>query len=593
MRKIIAGLMLVLMATILVACAPKTFTVTFDTNGGANVTEREVENGSVVTQPTDPTQDGYVFAGWYTDSALTQAFDFASEITEDITLYAKWTELAVGTFLVTFDANGGSYVNSIVVNEGNVVPAPANPTRDGYNFVAWNLGEAAYDFETAVTANITLVAEWVIVTPGITDTEIIVGNTAATSGYFAGVGIPFNMAMQVVFDIYNDTHEGRDIRFVHYDDGFDGEQGLAYTKTLVEQDEVFALVGHFGTNTVNATMDYLLETGVPMIYGVTGVNSLFFEDVPGNNILSVQPIYRTEGRMMVARALNESLFGATEDQPLGESDPIVVLYSDDDAGQSIKLGIQDEVNGEGISSRVTYLPFSASTAAAVAQVALNANPGVILMSANQAPATAMATALRVLGSEVPVLSSYVNAASVFTPAMADANTPLPYAVYANAWVDIADAAGLAPTEAQVGTATLIGWNELETDAMYGFGYDYLAGFTQEYWEGFVYDMNTSDIVEGSTAARSLWANAYAMAGYVAAKTFVEILERVDLDTVTWESFIAAAESAPIDLPMAGTMDWSNGNRTGLDVLALNKLNYGTTISFVKVRPLESIDQVKE
>jgi len=50
-------------------------------------------------------------------------------------------------------------------------------------------------------------------TQGITDTEIIIGNTAATSGLFAGVGVPFNLAMQVVFDDYNATHEGRDINF--------------------------------------------------------------------------------------------------------------------------------------------------------------------------------------------------------------------------------------------------------------------------------------------------------------------------------------------------------------------------------------------
>ncbi|HPG43553.1 MAG TPA: ABC transporter substrate-binding protein, partial [Acholeplasmataceae bacterium] len=190
-------------------------------------------------------------------------------------------------------------------------------------------------------------------TQGIDDEFIYVGNTAATTGNFAGVGVPFNLAMQVVFDEYNATHDGRDIKFIHYDDQFNGETGLTLTKKLVEEDKVFALVGHFGTNTVNYTMDYLLETGIPMVYGVTGVNSLYFEDVPGNNILSVQPIYRTEGRMMVARALHESLFGAEGNAKLGATDKIVVLYSDDDAGQSIKLGIQDEVAAQNVGSRVT------------------------------------------------------------------------------------------------------------------------------------------------------------------------------------------------------------------------------------------------
>ncbi|BCR36012.1 ABC transporter substrate-binding protein [Mariniplasma anaerobium] len=422
-------------------------------------------------------------------------------------------------------------------------------------------------------------------TPGITETEIIVGNTAATSGVFAGVGVPFNLAMQVVFDEYNATHDGRDINFIHYDDGFDGAQGLAYTKKLVEEDNVFALVGHFGTNTVNSTMDYLLESGIPMVYGVTGVNSLFYENQPGNNILSVQPIYRTEGRMMVARALNESIFGAAGDAKLAADDKIVVLYSDDDAGQSIKVGIADEVASAEVADRVTYLPFSASTASAVASVALDLDPAVFLFSANQAPATAMATALRVAESTVPVLSSYVNSAGVFAPAMADATTPLPFEVYANAWVDISEAGAPAPTAAQIGgDGTLAGWAFPD--------FAYLANFTATYWDTFVHDMNSSDRTDGDTAAKDLWANAYAIAGYIAAQTFVTLLERVDLDTVTWESFIAAAEESPLSLPMSGTVNWADGNRTGLSMLALNKLVYAPTTSFTKIIGLEAIETVR-
>ncbi|MDD3067561.1 MAG: ABC transporter substrate-binding protein [Acholeplasmataceae bacterium] len=420
---------------------------------------------------------------------------------------------------------------------------------------------------------------------GIDEEFIYVGNTAATSGAFAGVGVPFNLAMQVVFDEYNATHEGPDIKFIHYDDGFNGETGLALTKKLVEEDKVFALVGHFGTNTVNATMDYLLESGIPMIYGVTGVNSLFFEDVPGNNILSVQPIYRTEGRMMVARALHESLFGPNGDAKLGATDKIVVLYSEDDAGQSIKLGIEDEVASANIGSRVVYLPFSADTATSVIPTALAQNPGVILLSANQAPATAAAIALRSNESTVPVLSSYVNSAAVFAPAQVD-GAALPFNIYANAWVDIAQTGAPGPTAAQIGAdGTLAGW---------ALDLAYLAGFTAEYWEGFVHDLNSSDLVDGDTTARSLWANAYAMAGYVAASTFVSLLEEVeDFDKLTWEGLIEIAESKAFDLPMAGTIDWRDGQRVGLTSLALTKFQLTASgWNFAKVREIESIDQVR-
>ncbi|QWB95348.1 hypothetical protein KHQ89_05120 [Mycoplasmatota bacterium] len=206
------------------------------------------------------------------------------------------------------------------------------------------------------------------------------------------------------------------------------------------------------------------------------------------------------------------------------------------------------------------------------------------MSANQAPATAMATALRVANSDVPVITSYVNGATTFTPAMVDETTPLPYDVYANAWVDISEAGAAAPTVAQIGgDGTLAGWD---------LPFDYLAGFSAEYWDEFVFDMNSSDRTDGDTTAASLWGNAYAIAGYVAAKTFVTLLERVDLDTVTWESFIEDAESAPVDLPMAGSIDWADGNRTGLSVLALNKLIYSPSVQFSKIIGLESIDVVR-
>lgn len=65
-------------------------TVTFDSNGGSDVTAESVESGKTATEPVDPTREGYVFDGWYTDADCTIAYDFSSKVTEDITLYAKW-----------------------------------------------------------------------------------------------------------------------------------------------------------------------------------------------------------------------------------------------------------------------------------------------------------------------------------------------------------------------------------------------------------------------------------------------------------------------------------------------------------------------
>ena len=69
--------------------------VKFDTQGGSSVNGQTPASGSTVTKPTDPTREGYTFAGWYTDEACTEAYDFSVAVTADMTLYAKWVKNAV------------------------------------------------------------------------------------------------------------------------------------------------------------------------------------------------------------------------------------------------------------------------------------------------------------------------------------------------------------------------------------------------------------------------------------------------------------------------------------------------------------------
>lgn len=69
-----------------------TFTVTFDSNDGSAVSAQTINYGDVATAPTDPTLALNTFAGWFTDdSTFLEEYNFATPVTEDITLYAKWT----------------------------------------------------------------------------------------------------------------------------------------------------------------------------------------------------------------------------------------------------------------------------------------------------------------------------------------------------------------------------------------------------------------------------------------------------------------------------------------------------------------------
>ena len=69
-----------------------TQTITFNSNGGTEVSAITVRYGTAATKPYDPTNGSKVFGGWYVDAALTTAWNFQNPVTKDLNLYAKWTE---------------------------------------------------------------------------------------------------------------------------------------------------------------------------------------------------------------------------------------------------------------------------------------------------------------------------------------------------------------------------------------------------------------------------------------------------------------------------------------------------------------------
>lgn len=69
------------------------YTVTFNSNEGSSVPSQSVGYQEKATKPSDPAREGYEFTGWYSDSELTTEYDFNSQVTANIALYAKWTPL--------------------------------------------------------------------------------------------------------------------------------------------------------------------------------------------------------------------------------------------------------------------------------------------------------------------------------------------------------------------------------------------------------------------------------------------------------------------------------------------------------------------
>lgn len=397
---------------------------------------------------------------------------------------------------------------------------------------------------------------------GVTDTTIYVGNTAATTGSFATVGVPFNAGLEAALKEYNDAggFDGKKVELVHYDDGFDAAQGLTYTKTLVETDKVFALVGHFGTNTVGATLDYIKSTGIPMVYAATGISDLYQEGATGNDAccFPVQPIYNTEGRVLLARAL-----ASTEDGVGLGGTKIGVISTTDDAGEGMLAGIKRQAEEGSFDIVYQEVNADATDYSAAINVLKNAGCDVVIAAMNQTPLGKTMDAMRDANFNAKVITSYVSAsAATLGDMVARGSVTAERPIYATAWLDTGTEEGMA---------------------------DYMAfAEVMKAWEA------ENNVAEADTYVL----NSYAMAGYLAGKIFVDgltHLQEMGLD-LTWENYIAALEDAPVDLPMGGTLDFSGGNRVGIADLALNTISLEPdpeSGSYVlqAVSPIMSLDDV--
>lgn len=88
--------------------------VTFDSQGGSPIGAQTVKLGGTASEPVAPTKDGFKFVRWTTDVAGIQPYDFNSEVTAPVTLYAQWAV----AHKVTFDSTDGSAVDTQLVGDG-------------------------------------------------------------------------------------------------------------------------------------------------------------------------------------------------------------------------------------------------------------------------------------------------------------------------------------------------------------------------------------------------------------------------------------------------------------------------------------------
>ncbi len=140
---------------------PVVYTITFNSNDGTSVESQNVNAGEKLKEPTPaPTREGFTFDGWYEDSTFSKKFDFNTPITDNMTLYAKWTE---NKYTLTFDANGGSGTMTPVTDLTGEYTLPANEftAPSGKQFKGWSLtADGAIVTKVDMTENRTVYAIW-------------------------------------------------------------------------------------------------------------------------------------------------------------------------------------------------------------------------------------------------------------------------------------------------------------------------------------------------------------------------------------------------------------------------------------------------
>lgn len=368
---------------------------------------------------------------------------------------------------------------------------------------------------------------------GVFDDKIIVGNSAATSGNYAPVGVPFNAGIEAYFKMINEAGgvNGRKIEFKHIDDEFDPVKGKAALSTLVEDDKIFALVGHFGTPVVGATIEDVKEYGIPAVYFATGIGQLYNDKAEGKDrgIFPVQPIYQTEGQIMVARAVGDF-----------EAKKIGVIYTNDDAGKDLFAGVEAKAKELGVEIVAEQVAAGATDVSSAVTSIKNANVDFVIGAAIQATIPTIVKELAAQNVNKDLITTYVNVSPVISEAVINEINGK-FDVYGLGWVDLVANA------------------------------DSLAAFAE--W------------------APDYATNVYAMTGWIAGHFFVEGLKRVE-GTVTWDKYMDALENAPIKNPFGGEINYAGGLRAGTQEMNLSKVGLVENApGWVPVDGLQSMDSL--
>jgi branched-chain amino acid transport system substrate-binding protein len=176
--------------------------------------------------------------------------------------------------------------------------------------------------------------------PGVTATELKIGNTNAYSGPASAYGV-IAKTQAAFFQMVNDQGGvgGRKINFISYDDGYSPPKTVEQVRRLIEEDQVACLFNNLGTATNTAIQRYVNQKKVPHLFISTGADKWGdYKHFPWT--MGYQPSYRTEAQIYTKYMLS-----------LDPNAKLAILYQNDDFGKDYPAGVKD-ILGDKYSSVV-------------------------------------------------------------------------------------------------------------------------------------------------------------------------------------------------------------------------------------------------
>jgi len=466
---------------------------------------------------------------------------------------------------------------------------------------------------------------------GVTDTTIYVGNTAGTTGALSTIGAPFNLGIEAAFYAYNQAggykgldeagqqlENGLKVELKHYDDEGNAQSSKTLMEKLVHDDEVFSIVGNFAATCVEANLSVIKEEEVPMVYAAAG-NDILHNDaattLADRAIFPVQPLNKTEGRMLILRAFAPVVNGGLAATKVG-----VISDAANEASITMLNGINAEKANlpEAQKNAINVQEVSGTDFSAAVNALKAANCDVIIITATGAN---YLTALKAIGAaeyNVKVLTSYNNASVApfnTTTKVGEQDVQIlaeeykavfnHVTLYAQAWLDLTSA-----TEFYKNTdhplysiyyATFLsaymstGMDETAAKALldtYG-----ISGFKAEYWTVAenIYDYCIASGKDAATAYAMSY-DAYALAGYIAGDLFCQGLKALEASgkALTRANYVDIMESQEYKIATANNISFANGLRQGVDSFALTQITSvnGAAAASATVFTLMSMDEYR-